>query len=98
MVRVIKEGGKVIILEFTLPKNGLVKKFYSIYFKKILPLIGGLVSGDREAYTYLPESVRHFQYAENYEELMKKSGLKNVSFRSLTGGVASIISGIKNRQ
>lgn len=98
MVRVIDEGGKVIVLEFTLPRNRVVRKFYSIYFKGILPLIGGLISGDREAYTYLPESVHHFQHIENYENLMKKAGLKNVSFRSLTGGVASIVSGIKNRQ
>jgi demethylmenaquinone methyltransferase/2-methoxy-6-polyprenyl-1,4-benzoquinol methylase len=95
MVRVIKEGGKVIILEFTLPKNGWVRGLYPIYFKKILPQIGGFLSGDREAYAYLPESVYGFQYAENYEEIMKNVGLKNVSFRSLTGGIASIISGMK---
>lgn len=97
MVRVIKEGGKVIILEFTFPKNGLMKRLYPIYFGKILPRIGGLISGNREAYTYLPESVYHFQYAENYEKIMKKAGLKNVSSRSLTGGIASIISGMKIR-
>jgi demethylmenaquinone methyltransferase/2-methoxy-6-polyprenyl-1,4-benzoquinol methylase len=96
MVRVIKEGGKVIVLEFTLPKKGWVSGPYSVYFKKILPWIGGLVSGDRGAYTYLPESVSHFRYAENYEKLMKEAGLKNVSSRSLTGGIASIISGTKN--
>jgi len=96
MVRVIKEGGEVIILEFTLPQNGVLRKLYSIYFKKILPWIGGLVSGDREAYAYLPESVYHFRYAENYEKIMMKAGLKNVSFRSLSGGIASIISGTKD--
>jgi len=98
MVRVIKEGGKVIILEFTFPKKGLMRRLYSIYFEKILPWIGGLISGDREAYAYLPESVHHFRYAENYEEMMRKAGLKNVSSRPLTGGIASIISGMKNRQ
>jgi demethylmenaquinone methyltransferase/2-methoxy-6-polyprenyl-1,4-benzoquinol methylase len=98
MVRVIKEGGKVIVLEFTLPKNGLVKGLYPIYFKKILPRIGGLISGDREAYAYLPKSVYHFQYAENYGRIMKNAGLQNVSFRLLTGGIATIISGIKKHQ
>jgi len=98
MVRVIKEGGKVIILEFTFPKNGLLRRLYPFYFEKILPRIGGLISGDREAYAYLPESVYHFQYAQNYEEMMRQVGLKNVNSRSLTGGIASIISGMKNRQ
>jgi demethylmenaquinone methyltransferase/2-methoxy-6-polyprenyl-1,4-benzoquinol methylase len=98
MVRVIKEGGKVIILEFTFPKNGLLRRLYPLYFEKILPRIGGFISGDRGAYAYLPESVYHFQFAENYEEIMRQVGLKNVSSRSLTGGIASIISGMKNRQ
>ncbi|MCJ7749032.1 MAG: ubiquinone/menaquinone biosynthesis methyltransferase, partial [Desulfobacterales bacterium] len=54
MVRVIKKDGKVIILEFTFPKKRLLRRFYPIYFEKILPWIGGLISGDREAYAYLP--------------------------------------------
>jgi demethylmenaquinone methyltransferase/2-methoxy-6-polyprenyl-1,4-benzoquinol methylase len=98
MVRVIKGGGKVIILEFTLPKRGLMRRLYPLYFKKVLPWIGGLVSGDRGAYTYLPESVHLFRYAENYEEMMRKVGLKNVRSHSLTGGIASIISGMKNHR
>jgi demethylmenaquinone methyltransferase/2-methoxy-6-polyprenyl-1,4-benzoquinol methylase len=95
MVRVVKPGGKVVILEFTFPRKGLMRWFYPVYFKRILPGIGGWISGDRGAYTYLPESVIHFRYAEEYEELMKKSGLTNVFSRQLTGGIASIISGIK---
>lgn len=96
MVRVIRGGGKVIILEFTLPKSGLMRRLYPFYFKKVLPWIGGLVSGDKGAYDYLPESVHLFRYAENYEELMRKVGLKDVRSHSLTGGIASIISGMKN--
>jgi len=98
MVRVIKEGGKVIVLEFTFPKTELMSRLYPIYFKRILPWVGGFISGDRGAYAYLPESVYPFRYAENYEEMMRKAGLKNVSSLSLTGGIASIISGIKKRQ
>jgi demethylmenaquinone methyltransferase/2-methoxy-6-polyprenyl-1,4-benzoquinol methylase len=60
--------------------------------------VGGFISGDRGAYAYLPESVFHFPSAENYEEIMTKVGLANVGSQSLTGGVASIISGIKKRQ
>ncbi len=95
MVRVVRPGGKVVVLEFTFPQKGLMRRIYPVYFKRILPRIGGLISGDRSAYAYLPESVLHFRYAEEYEGLMRKSGLANVLSRQLTGGVASIISGMK---
>lgn len=98
MVRVIKEGGKIVILEFTFPQKRWMKKFYSLYFKRVLPWVGGLISGEQGAYAYLPESVLHFQYAEHYEDLMRKSGLENVNSRKLTLGIASIISGIKKCQ
>jgi demethylmenaquinone methyltransferase/2-methoxy-6-polyprenyl-1,4-benzoquinol methylase len=96
MVRVIKKSGKVIILEFTFPQKGLMGRLYPIYFQRILPWVGGFISGDRGAYAYLPKSVFHFASVENYEEMMKKVGLENVDSHSLTGGVASVISGIKN--
>jgi len=95
MVRVIKKGGKVIVLEFTFPQKGLMKRLYPIYFQRVLPWLGGFISGDRGAYAYLPESVFHFASVENYEEIMRKVGLENVGSQSLTGGVASVISGIK---
>jgi len=95
MVRVIKKGGKVIILEFTFPKKGLMRRLYPFYFQRVLPRIGGFISGDRGAYAYLPESVFHFASAENYMEIMRKAGLDNVRSRALTGGVASVISGTK---
>jgi len=95
MVRVIKKGGKVIILEFTFPQNGLMRRLYPFYFQRVLPRIGGFISGDRGAYAYLPESVFHFASAENYMEIMRKIGLDNVHSRALTGGVASVISGTK---
>jgi demethylmenaquinone methyltransferase/2-methoxy-6-polyprenyl-1,4-benzoquinol methylase len=98
MVRVVKEDGKVIVLEFTFPKAELMRTLYPIYFKRILPWVGGFISGDKGAYAYLPESVYSFRYAENYEEMMRKAGLKNVSSVPLTGGIASIVSGIKKSQ
>jgi demethylmenaquinone methyltransferase/2-methoxy-6-polyprenyl-1,4-benzoquinol methylase len=97
MVRVVKEGGKVIVLEFTFPKNGLMRRLYPLYFERALPWVGGLISGNKDAYTYLPESVSHFRYAENYEEMMRRSGLENVNSRRLTFGIASIIAGTKRR-
>lgn len=95
MVRVVRPGGKIVILEFTFPQKGLMRWLYPIYFKKILPWVGGSISGDHGAYAYLPESVSHFQHAEAYASLMRNSELIHVTTRSLTGGVASIISGIK---
>ncbi|OGP74678.1 MAG: hypothetical protein A2W09_08085 [Deltaproteobacteria bacterium RBG_16_50_11] len=97
MVRVVKEGGKVVVLEFTFPKNRVMRSLYPVYFRRILPWMGGMISGDRGAYTYLPESVFKFRYAEHYEEIMKQAGLKEVRSRRLTGGIASILSGIKKR-
>ena len=98
MVRVVRGGGKVIILEFTLPRKGVMKSLFPIYFRRILPWVGGLISGDRGAYAYLPESVIHFQHVENYEGIMKRAGLENVRSSQLTGGVASIIEGTKEPQ
>ena len=95
MVRVIKKGGKMIILEFTFPRKGLMRRLYPFYFQRVLPRIGGFISGDRGAYAYLPESVFHFASAENYMEIMRKIGLDSVRSRALTGGVASVISGTK---
>jgi demethylmenaquinone methyltransferase/2-methoxy-6-polyprenyl-1,4-benzoquinol methylase len=98
MVRVIKKGGKVIILEFTFPKKGFMRRLYPFYFQRVLPRIGGFISGDRGAYAYLPESVFHFASAENYMEIMRKVGLDNVRSQGLTGGVASVISGTKKSE
>jgi demethylmenaquinone methyltransferase/2-methoxy-6-polyprenyl-1,4-benzoquinol methylase len=95
MVRVIQKGGKVIILEFTFPQKGLMRRLFPIYFQKVLPWVGGFISGDQGAYAYLPESVFHFASVENYEGIMKRVGLGNVGSQSLTGGVASVISGTK---
>ncbi len=95
MVRVIKNDGKVIILEFTFPHKGWMRRLYPIYFQRILPRVGGFISGDRGAYSYLPESVFHFPSVENYERIMRNVGLVDVSSCSLTGGVSSVISGIK---
>jgi len=98
MARVVQKDGKVIILEFTFPQKGWMRRLYPIYFQRVLPRVGGFISGDRGAYAYLPESVFHFASAEKYEQLMRNVGLVNVSSFSLTGGVASVISGIKKSQ
>lgn len=98
MVRVTQKGGKVIILEFAFPQKGLMRRLYPIYFKRVLPWVGGVVSGDGGAYAYLPESVVHFPFAEDYEDMVRRSGLEKVKSRRLTFGIAAIISGIKRHQ
>ena len=95
MIRVIKNGGKVIVLEFTFPRDELIGRLYPFYFRNLLPWLGGLISGDRGAYAYLPKSVTQFPHAEDYEEMLKRSGLKEIRSRRLTFGIASIISGTK---
>lgn len=95
MIRVIKNGGKVIVLEFTFPRDEWMGRLYPLYFKNLLPRLGGLISGDRGAYAYLPESVIQFPHTEDYEEMLRRSGLEEIRSRGLTFGIASIISGIK---
>jgi demethylmenaquinone methyltransferase/2-methoxy-6-polyprenyl-1,4-benzoquinol methylase len=95
MIRVVKRGGKLIVLEFTFPRDRFMRKLYPLYFEKFLPWLGGMISGDRGAYAYLPESVTQFPHAEDYEEMLRRSGLEGILSRRLTFGIASVISGIK---
>jgi demethylmenaquinone methyltransferase/2-methoxy-6-polyprenyl-1,4-benzoquinol methylase len=95
MIRVIKKGGKVIVLEFTFPRDKVIRRLYPFYFRKFLPWVGGLISGDRGAYAYLPESVSQFPHAEDYEKMLKRFGLEEIRSRRLTFGIATLLSGIK---
>lgn len=93
--RILINEGKVTILEFRLPKNKFIKNLYLFYFNKILPLIGKIISKDKEAYTYLPESVGEFDKNVNLTELLKKAGFKNIKLHSLTFGVVQVVIGQK---
>lgn len=95
MLRVLKPGGKAVILEFSKPKVFPVKQAYNFYFKYITPTIGKLFSKDSSAYTYLPESVAAFPDGENFVSLMEKLGFKNTKYRPLTFGICSIYTGVK---
>ena len=88
---VLKENGKVTILEFRLPSNFIFRKLYKFYFTKILPVIGGIISGDRDAYNYLPKSVEEFDEKINIEKLLINSGFKKVEKFDLTFGIAQTI-------
>ncbi|HNP18237.1 MAG TPA: bifunctional demethylmenaquinone methyltransferase/2-methoxy-6-polyprenyl-1,4-benzoquinol methylase UbiE [Fulvivirga sp.] len=95
MNRVLKPGGKAVILEFSKPTKFPFKQIYNFYFRAILPKIGKLVSKDNAAYTYLPESVEAFPDGEKFLEVLKNAGFKNTKCRSLTFGVSSIYVGEK---
>ena len=95
MWRVLKPGGKVVILEFSKPEYFPFKQLYSFYFKAILPFIGRLVSKDQSAYTYLPASVNEFPYGEAFLNVLKDTGFRNTECTPLTLGISSIYTGIK---
>lgn len=95
MFRVLKGGGKVVILEFSKPNSFPMKQFYNFYFKSILPIIGKFVSKDRAAYTYLPESVKQFPDGDEFLNILNKTGFKQTQCTSLTFGISSIYTGIK---
>ncbi len=95
MLRVLKKGGKVVILEFSRPAKFPFKQIYNFYFRSILPKIGKLISKDSAAYTYLPESVNAFPDGQNFLDVLEKVGFKNTECKSLTFGISSIYTGIK---
>ena len=88
---VLVNNGKATILEFRMPSNFLFKALYKFYFKKILPVVGGFISGDREAYDYLPRSVEEFDEKINLPELLKNSGFQRVDKYNLTLGIVQVI-------
>ena len=92
--RVLKPGGRLSILEFAEPQGWFFGRLYRFYFDHILPKLAGLLSS-ASAYTYLPESVRHFPEREDFKALLKSEGFRQVTHRDLTFGVTTIYSGIK---
>ncbi|MBU0728521.1 MAG: bifunctional demethylmenaquinone methyltransferase/2-methoxy-6-polyprenyl-1,4-benzoquinol methylase UbiE [Proteobacteria bacterium] len=95
MYRVLKPTGKLLILEFSRPKNCIIKPLYNFYLNNVLPKIAGLVSGDHEAYEYLASSIAAFYEPEELMGMMKKSGFAEVYTRPLTFGVVTIYVGVK---
>ena len=88
---VLREDGKVTILEFKLPSNKIIRNFYRFYFKNILPFIGRIISKDKEAYTYLPESVDDFDRTVDLTTLLKKAGFGKVNTYPLTFGIVHVV-------
>ena len=95
MLRVLKPGGKLVILELSIPRNPIIRWGYKLYFLKIIPAIGGCVSGNRSAYEYLPSSVLRFPAPEKFMEMMQEAGFEQVRKKSFTMGICHMYLGIK---
>ena len=95
MCRVVKPGGKVLVLEFSMPRRFPMRQLYRFYFKHILPRVGGHISGDRQAYEYLPESVFAFPQGEAFIQIMHSCGFRNVLQKRFTFGIATLYVGEK---
>ena len=89
-LRVLKPGGYLVILEFSTPPNRLLARIYDFYSRAVLPRIGGWISGSRDAYSYLPESVRKFPSAVELADQMRAAGFANVRFERMTAGIVAL--------
>jgi demethylmenaquinone methyltransferase/2-methoxy-6-polyprenyl-1,4-benzoquinol methylase len=95
MHRVVRKGGRVVVLEFSQPQNPIFRSMYYIYFQKMLPVIGSLVSKKSGPYSYLPSSVMAFPKRREFVELMNCSGMKDIEFYDLTFGIVTVYVGSK---
>ncbi len=93
--RVLRPNGKFYVLEFSMPRKFPMAQLYKFYFWAILPLVGRMVSGHKQAYTYLPESVSAFPDGNNFIKLMESAGFSNCKYKKLSFGIASIYEGVK---
>jgi demethylmenaquinone methyltransferase / 2-methoxy-6-polyprenyl-1,4-benzoquinol methylase len=95
LARVLEPGRRLVVLEFTEPPNRVVRRLYLLYFRKVLPLVGRLVSGHPWAYSYLPESVKGFPGPEELADRMRGVGFREAGWRLLTGGIAALHVGVR---
>lgn len=95
ILRVLKPGGRLVILELSVPSAKVLRWLYNLYFTKLLPLIGGIVSGDRAAYRYLPASVLKFPEKEQWMAIMASCGFVNVIHKPFSFGICRMYIGEK---
>jgi demethylmenaquinone methyltransferase/2-methoxy-6-polyprenyl-1,4-benzoquinol methylase len=94
-LRVLKPGGVAAILEFSQPTNRAFGALYGFFSTRMLPWIGGMISGSRDAYSYLPESIKKFPGAEDLAAQMRRAGFQRVEFERMTGGAVALHLGYK---
>ena len=97
LMRVLKPGGIAAILEFSTPPNPVLARLYDFYSRAVLPRLGGWISGSKDAYSYLPESVRKFPSAAGLVDQMQQAGFSNVRFQRMTGGIVALHIGQRQR-
>jgi demethylmenaquinone methyltransferase / 2-methoxy-6-polyprenyl-1,4-benzoquinol methylase len=95
MLRVLKPGGRLLVLEFSKPDNELLSKAYDTYSFRVLPFMGKLVANDAESYQYLAESIRMHPDQDTLKEMMEDAGFDRVEFHNMTGGIVALHKGIK---
>ena len=95
MLRVLKPGGKAVILEFSKPKRFPIKQIFGFYSRYFIPFFGKRISKDAQAYSYLPESVAAFPEGKDFDDILRKIGYKNIESTLVSGGIATIYAGIK---
>ncbi|MDO8726971.1 MAG: bifunctional demethylmenaquinone methyltransferase/2-methoxy-6-polyprenyl-1,4-benzoquinol methylase UbiE [Candidatus Methanoperedens sp.] len=95
MHRVVRNGGRIVVLEFSQPQNRFFRSMYYLYFQKLLPVVGSLISKKTGPYSYLPSSVMAFPKREEFVELMKVSGMRNIQYYDLTFGIVTVYVGSK---
>lgn len=93
--RVLKDDGRLLIMEFAIPTNPIIRAIYFFYFRHFLPRIGNMISKHKDAYTYLNKSVEDFPYGDKFLGMMKSAGFSNLAMRPLTFGVAMLYIGDK---
>jgi demethylmenaquinone methyltransferase / 2-methoxy-6-polyprenyl-1,4-benzoquinol methylase len=95
LARVLRPGARLIILDLATPRSPLMRSLYLFYFRRVLPVVGRLVSGHPTAYTYLPESVMKFPDPETLTGALAQAGLRDVGFQLMTGGIVAISWGVR---
>jgi demethylmenaquinone methyltransferase/2-methoxy-6-polyprenyl-1,4-benzoquinol methylase len=95
MLRVLKPGGRLLVLEFSKPQHSLLEKVYDTYSFKLLPFIGKVVTNDADSYRYLAESIRMHPDQETLKAMMNDAGFVNTEFHNMTGGIVALHKGIK---
>ena len=95
MYRVLREGGELMVLEFSYPTNPVIRWDYDLYFTHILPFIGNLFSRDKGAYSYLNRSVKNFPYGEAFCQYLRKAGFSQIKTTPLTFGISTIYTAVK---